>query len=60
MFPSVFSPRPFFFSTVLFAGLCGAASSPSLGATQAVVPPALVETERPVPTSSVVELYPAD
>ncbi|MBR2003861.1 MAG: hypothetical protein IJ991_06740 [Thermoguttaceae bacterium] len=63
MFPSDFSPpRPFLLLTVALAGLYGAASSsPSaFGATQAIVPPALVETESTVPTSSAVQLYPAE
>lgn len=57
MFPSDFSPRPFLLSTVVLAGLCDVASSSAFGATQAVVPPAIVETE---PTPSAVDLYPVE
>lgn len=60
MFPSVFSPRPTVLFAVVFAGLCGGAPSPAFGATQAVVPPATIETASPTLTSSDVELYPAD
>lgn len=58
MFPSVFSPRPFVLFAAL-AGLYGVASS-TFGAPQAVVPPAFVETESAIATSSDVALYPAE
>ena len=58
MFPSLFSSRPFLLS-VVFAGLCGAAST-AFGAPQTSVPPALVEPEPSSPLLSDVEFYPAD
>lgn len=60
MFPSVFPSRSVVFFAVAFAGLCGSASPSAFGATQAVVPPALVESSSTEPTYSAVERYPAE
>lgn len=60
MFPFVFPPRPFVLFAAACVGLCGSAPSTVFGATQAVVPPAFVETESTRPTSSAVELSPAE
>lgn len=59
MFPSLFSPRPSLLSTVVLAVLGGGASA-AFGATQAVVPPAVVESPSTLPVSSDAARYPVE
>ncbi|MBQ7814716.1 MAG: hypothetical protein IJ387_09530, partial [Thermoguttaceae bacterium] len=60
MFPSVFPSRSVVFFAVAFAGLCGSASPSAFGATQAVVPPAVVESPSTLPVSSDAARYPVE